>query len=142
MKKRYSARINVNFSRRNFLKSTFGLSLSSLFLSNISSASQVLKKPNIVIMFLDNIGYGDLACYGNKTVKTPRIDKLASNGVRCTDFYIASPSCMPSRGALLTGRHPLRNGLNEQLWKIDELQQIALPHYEVILPRYLARRKP
>lgn len=94
-------------------------------------------KPNIVLMFIDNVGYGDLGCYGNKTVKTPRIDKLAKEGVRCTDFYIGSPSCMPSRGALLTGRHGVRNGLNEQLWKIDEHEQIALPHAEKILPRYL-----
>lgn len=91
------------------------------------------------MMFLDNIGYGDLGCYGNDQIKTPRIDRLAAEGVRCTDFYIASPSCMPSRGALLTGRHPLRNGLNEQLWKIDELEQIGLSQSEVILPRYLSR---
>jgi len=77
-------------------------------------------KPNIVLMFIDNIGYGDLGCYGNKVVKTPRIDRFAREGVRCTDFYIGSPSCMPSRGALLTGRHGIRNGLNEQLWKTDE----------------------
>ncbi len=131
--------INTRFSRRGFLIGTFGLGLTSLVFPNICNSAQILKKPNIVIMFLDNIGYGDLACYGNRLMKTPRIDRLASEGVRCTDFYIASPSCMPSRGALLTGRHPLRNGLNEQLYKIDELQQIALPHYEVILPRYLAK---
>ena len=139
MNKRYFKGKNVGFSRREFLKSTFGLSLTSLVLTDVCNSSQTSKKPNIVIMFLDNIGYGDLGCYGNQIMKTPRIDKLALEGVRCTDFYIASPSCMPSRGALLTGRHPLRNGLNEQLWKIDELQQIALPHYEVILPRYLAK---
>ena len=68
------------------------------------------EKPNIVLMFLDNIGYGDLGCYGNDWIKTPRIDRLAAQGVRCTDFYIGAPSCMPSRGALLTGRHPVRNG--------------------------------
>jgi arylsulfatase A-like enzyme len=96
-------------------------------------------KPNIVIMLLDNIGYGDLGCYGNAAMKTPRIDRLATEGVRCTDFYVAAPSCMPSRGALLTGRHPLRNGLNEQIWQIDELEQVGLPQSEIILPRYLAR---
>jgi arylsulfatase A len=95
--------------------------------------------PNIVLMLFDNVGYGDLGCYGSRLVKTPRIDRLAAEGVRCTDFYIASPSCMPSRGALLTGRHPLRTGLNEQIWKIDEHEQVGLPHREVILPRYLAR---
>ena len=85
------------------------------------------EKPNIVLMLFDNISYGDLGCYGNPLVKTLRIDRLVAEGVRCTDFYIASPSCMPSRGALLTGRHPFRNGLNEQIWKIDEHQQTGLP---------------
>lgn len=48
-------------------------------------------KSNIVLMFMDNVGYGDLGCYGNRAVKTPRIDSLAAEGARCTDFYIASP---------------------------------------------------
>lgn len=95
------------------------------------------EKPNILLMFIDNVGYGDLGCYGNAVNKTPHMDRLAKEGVLCTDFYIASPSCMPSRGALMTGRHPLRNGLNEQLYKIDELEQIALPHSERIIPSYL-----
>ena len=64
-------------------------------------------KPNFVLIIVDNIGYGDLGCYGNTVIKTPHIDDLARQGVRCTDFYIGSPSCMPSRGALLTGRHPV-----------------------------------
>ena len=110
VKQEYHVEKNIRFSRRTFLRSTFGLGLSSLVLSKVCNSAETLKKPNIVIMFLDNIGYGDLACYGNKLMKTPRIDRLASEGVRCTDFYIGSPSCMPSRGALLTGRHPLRNG--------------------------------
>ncbi len=94
-------------------------------------------QPNVVLMFLDNVGYGDLGCYGNRDIETPAIDEFATQGVRCTDFYIGSPSCMPSRGALMTGRHPVRNGLNEQLYKIDELEQVALPHRERILPQYL-----
>jgi len=93
------------------------------------------KRPNVVMFVLDNIGYGDLGCYGNRSIMTPHINRLAAEGVRCTDFYVASPSCMPSRGALLTGRHPVRNGLNEQL--IDDLKQIGLPQNEVIIPRYL-----
>jgi len=131
-------------NRRNFMKSVFG-GLAAMSVSGCSDAlsqsvpTPVKDKPNIVLMFIDNIGYGDLACYGNKMMKTPRIDRLAADGVRCTDFYIASPSCMPSRGALLTGRHPLRNGLNKQLWTIDELEQVALSQTEVILPRYLKK---
>ena len=101
------------------------------------SFSPLSRPPSIVWIFVDNVGYGDLGCYGNKEVITPRIDQLAAEGVLCTDFYIGSPTCMPSRGALLTGRHPLRNGLNEQIYKIDELQQIALLQDEKIVPAYL-----
>lgn len=94
-------------------------------------------KPNVVLILIDNVGYGDLGCYGNTEVKTPHIDRLASQSVRCTSFYIGSPSCMPSRGALLTGRHPLRNGLNQQLWRNPSEEQIGLPHREKLLPQYL-----
>jgi len=93
--------------------------------------------PNLVLILIDNVGYGDIGCYGNRLIRTPHIDRLARQGVRCTDFYVGSPSCMPSRGALLTGRHPERNGLNEQIWRIDEFEQIGLPHREILLPELL-----
>ncbi len=130
-----------HIDRRKFLKSlcqgAAALTLSGCDgIARRKPAAISAGKPNIVLMFIDNVGYGDLSCYGNKDVKTPRIDRFAREGVLCTDFYIGSPSCMPSRGALLTGRHPVRNGLNEQL--IDDLKQVALPHSEIILPRYLA----
>src|SRR5687768_17115045 len=70
--------------------------------------------PNVLLLFVDNLGYGDLPSYGNKESKTPNIDRLAAEGVRCTDFYIGSPSCAPSRGAILSGRHPERTGFNYQ----------------------------
>ncbi|MHC4178819.1 MAG: sulfatase-like hydrolase/transferase [Planctomycetota bacterium] len=98
---------------------------------------RVKRSTNVVLMLIDNVGYGDLGCYGNKSIKTPEIDRLARQGVRCTDFYIGSPSCMPSRGALLTGRHPVRNGLNVQLWKTPSTEQIGLPHRELLLPQLL-----
>ncbi len=102
-----------------------------------ASASVASPPPNLVVILMDNVGYGDLGCYGNGSAKTPHIDALARQGVRCTDFYIPSSSCMPSRGALLTGRHPLRNGLNEQVFKIDEHEQRVLPLREVLFPAYL-----
>ena len=58
-------------------------------------------RPNVVLMFIDNVGYGDLGCYGNKQVRAPNIDRLASEGVRCTNFYIGSPSCTPSHVAFV-----------------------------------------
>lgn len=103
----------------------------------VPGAAEERTPTNIVVMLVDNIGYGDWGCYGNREIKTPHIDRLATQGARCTSFYIGAPSCMPSRGALLTGRHPLRNGLNEQIYKIDEHEQIGLPHREVILPELL-----
>lgn len=66
-------------------------------------------RPNFVIIFIDDMGYGDLGCYGSKTIRTPRIDKLAEEGTRFTDFYV-QPVCGPSRSALLTGRYPFRSG--------------------------------
>jgi arylsulfatase A-like enzyme len=66
-------------------------------------------KPNFVIIFVDDMGYGDLGCYGSLTIRTPRIDQLAKEGTRFMDFYV-QPVCGPSRSALLTGRYPFRSG--------------------------------
>ncbi len=67
------------------------------------------RRPNVVIVFTDDQGYGDLSCYGSKTLQTPRIDRLASEGTQFTNFY-AQVVCGPSRSALLTGRYPVRSG--------------------------------
>ena len=65
-------------------------------------------RPNIVIIFTDDQGYGDLGCYGLTTAKTPNLDKLAAEGTRFTSFY-SQPVCGPARSALLTGRYPIRS---------------------------------
>ena len=67
-------------------------------------------KPNIVIFLADDLGYGDLAIYGNPIIKTPHIDQFAAEGVRMTDFHSGGTVCSPSRAALLTGRNPYRSG--------------------------------
>ncbi len=107
-------------SRRSFLKSLgFGgaaLGVAAFESAWSSAAGQVLSnrgrpeknKPNFVIIFTDDQGYGDLGCYGSKTIRSPRLDKLATEGTRFTDFY-AQPVCGPSRSALLTGRYPVRS---------------------------------
>ena len=74
----------------------------------LATLLQATEKPNIVIIFTDDQGYGDLACYGNKKTKTPRLDQLAREGTRFTSFY-SQTVCGPSRSALLTGRQPLRS---------------------------------
>lgn len=68
--------------------------------------------PNIVVIYCDDLGYGDLGCFGNGEVRTPSIDRMAKEGMKFTEFYSASPVCSPSRAALLTGRIPQRMGIN------------------------------
>ncbi len=68
------------------------------------------KMPNIVIIFCDDLGYGDLTSYGHPTIKTPNLDRMVSEGMKFTNFYSGSPACTASRYALLTGRYPVRSG--------------------------------
>jgi len=75
---------------------------------NSMAASQL---PNIIIIIADDLGYGDLGCYGHPTIRTPNLDRMAAEGMRFTDFYVAACVCTPSRAALLTGRLPIRNGM-------------------------------
>src|SRR3989440_6354048 len=67
--------------------------------------------PNVVIVYADDMGYGDLGCYGNATIKTPHLDRMAREGARFTSFYVAQPVCSASRASLLTGCYPNRVGI-------------------------------
>ncbi len=67
--------------------------------------------PNVVIILCDDLGYGDLGCYGHPSIRTPRLDRMAAEGLRFTDFYAPTGLCTPSRAAILTGRYPLRSGM-------------------------------
>jgi arylsulfatase A len=100
------------FSRREFLRWS-GRSAAAAALSGLIRCSEDTGKtpPNIVLFFADDMGYGDLGCYGHPTIRTPNLDRLALEGIRLTSFYAASPGCSPSRAALLTGRYPLRCGV-------------------------------
>lgn len=69
-------------------------------------------KPNFVFIYCDDLGYGDIGCFGATDIMTPNIDRMAAEGIRFTEFYSASPVCSPSRAALLTGRYPQRMGIN------------------------------
>ena len=76
-----------------------------------SQASAAERSPNVVIIYCDDLGYGDLGCFGHPTIRTPEMDRMAAEGMKLTQFYSAAPVCTPSRAAILTGRLPVRSGM-------------------------------
>jgi arylsulfatase len=98
------------------------LLLTSLAGNLLAADSLAGKRPNIVFVLTDDQGYGDLSCHGNPILKTPNIDRLHHEGVRFTDFMV-SPTCSPTRSALMTGRHEFRNGVTHT---INERERLTL----------------
>ncbi len=88
------------------------LSIVCLWLTTACCHAQAAEeRPNFVIIFADDLGYGDLACFGHPTIHTPHLDRMAREGMKFTQFYSAASVCTPSRAALLTGRLPARSGM-------------------------------
>src|SRR5262245_43165655 len=78
------------------------------------------KKPNIVFVLTDDQGYGDVSAHGNPVLKTPNLDRLRADSVRFTDFHV-SPTCSPTRSALMTGRHEFKNGVTHTILERERL---------------------
>jgi arylsulfatase A-like enzyme len=100
------------------------------------------RRPNLVIIYADDLGYGDLGCYGARAIRTPNLDRMAAEGLRMTSFYSVSPVCTPSRAALLTGRYAARMGaeqmhLSNVLFPTD---RTGLPQEETTIARALGAR--
>ena len=105
-----------------------------LALASVSLAVPVESvRPNIILIFVDDMGYGDPGCYGGALVKTPNIDALADGGIRFTQGYSISPVCGPSRVGLLTGMQPSRIGV---YWNPD-MGAVRLPQGHALLPEAL-----
>ena len=85
----------------------------------ISVTAKAIESPNVILIFTDDQGYNDLGCYGSKTIKTPNLDKMASEGIRFTDFYVGASFCSPSRAAPLTGCYPGRVGFGPGVLRPD-----------------------
>eukprot|EP00049_Salpingoeca_infusionum_P004853 m.84637 g.84637 ORF g.84637 m.84637 type:complete len:621 (-) comp12757_c0_seq2:1177-3039(-) len=101
----------------------------------VAERVQQPQRPNIVFLFADDLGYGDLGCYGHPTSDTPNIDKLASEGMKFLDFYTSSPVCSPSRAGLLTGRYQTRSGIYPGVFEPASTQ--GLPHNETTIANQL-----
>ncbi len=104
-----------------------------------ASAADPPTRPNIIVILADDLGYGDLVCYGHKTFKTPRLDRMAAEGGRMTQFNAPMAYCAPTRAALLTGRYPFRCGLpgNPTPDAGPAADAVSLPASEVLLPQIL-----
>jgi len=103
--------------RRDFLKlasvTAAGAVLSGCADGLLQSAGSSANKPNFIIIFCDDLGYGDLGCFGSKKHRTPNIDRMAAEGMRFTSFYVTSGVCTPSRSSLMTGCYPRRVNMHE-----------------------------
>jgi arylsulfatase A-like enzyme len=112
-------------------RATLVFSLIAITTSKCPADSIAGKKPNIVLIVTDDQGYGDLSCHGNPILKTPNIDLLHAEGVRFTDFHV-SPTCSPTRAALLTGRHEFKNGVTHTTLERERLSPNAVTLAEVL----------
>ena len=121
------------------------LTLAALFIlpcpAPAKQPSRLSPKPNIVIILADDLGYGDLGCYGHPRFKTPNLDRMAKEGVLLTQFNTPMPFCAPTRAALLTGRYPFRSGLstNPDPDGGAAADAVALPPGEVTLAQILRK---
>ncbi len=102
---------NKFISRRDFLK-TLGVGAAALAVPGaLARGAARQRKPNFVVIFADDLGFGDLGCFGHPTIRTPNLDRMAVEGAKLTQFYAAASVCTPSRAGLMTGRLPIRNGM-------------------------------
>lgn len=103
-----------------------------------SSLEKHSDKPNIVLFFADDMGYGDLGCYGATEYETPNIDQMAKQGTLFTDFYVTASVCTPSRASLMTGCYPQRVGLGRG---INDTSRKGLSSQEITIANYLKQNE-
>ena len=102
-------------TRREFLRAAGAAAGAAAFGRAAPAGQAPPRRPNVVFVFIDDMGYADLSCFGNRRVKTPNIDRLAAGGIRLTSFYVNSPICSPSRVAVTTGQYPARHRITSYL---------------------------
>lgn len=120
---------------------TLALAVLSCFTACNGYAADRSDRPNLIVIFADDLGYGDLSCYGHPTIRTPHLDRLAAEGVRFTQFYVAACVCTPSRAGLMTGRLPVRTGMcSDNPRVLFPYSAGGLPPEEITLAEALTER--
>jgi arylsulfatase A-like enzyme len=115
--------------RREFLKA-MGMGAAALAIpESLSAVGRSNRKPNVIFILADDLGWGDLGCYGHPHIKTPNLDRLAREGMRFTQFYVNSAVCSPSRTAFMTGHFPARHRIHGHLASPDQNARRAMPNY-------------
>jgi arylsulfatase A len=104
-----------------------------------SCSKKVFERPNIILIMADDLGYGDLGCYGSDRIKTPAIDKMAREGLKFTDFHSNGAVCSPTRAALLTGRYQQRSGMEGVVYARGETRQTGMDIKEITIADYLKK---
>ena len=121
----------THLSRRSFVK-TMGLGLASIATVQYMNCSQNLKEnnlPNFIIIFCDDLGYGDIGCFGSTLHRTPNLDRMAAEGKKFTSFYVSSGVCTPSRSSLMTGCYPRRVNMHMNATPVgkNKMRQVLFP---------------
>ena len=122
-----------NIHRRRLLQSGAGLAALAAMPKAFGQAAK--RKPNVIVVLADDLGYGDLGVFGSKMIKTPNLDRMAKEGARLTTFYASANICTPSRAGLLTGRYPIRTGLAWQVIQPNDTN--GLPQSEITIAEAL-----
>ena len=106
---------------------------------NRAVGAATVVRPNVLFLWADDVGYGDIGSFGNRSMKTPNIDQLAASGTRLTAHYVTSPLCTPSRAALMTGRYAIRAGMTSEddNFGVMGLGPGRLPDDELTIPEAL-----
>jgi uncharacterized sulfatase len=130
--------MDENLSRRDFLGLT-GTSIAAAMLPNLPAWGDTGKKPNFIVIFADDLGYGDIGGFGLKKspFETPNLNRMAAEGAKLTSFYVPTPYCAPSRATILTGRYPFRNGVVFNPAPDGGINEVRLPHSEITIAEAL-----
>jgi len=123
------------------LKTFLSAALFSVFFLIAPSSGQAADSPNFIVIFADDLGYGDLSCFGHPSISTPNLDQMASEGQKWTNFYVAACVCTPSRAGLLTGRLPIRNGMcSDKRRVLFPNSGGGLPPSEITIAKFLKQK--